>query len=391
MDSPKKREIRIDLSKSQELSGVNNSFKIGFRNEEAGNAEGEEEEEQKISFFGSISKNKETTWVISLFVFVHMVVFFCTLMVNNCWGKSNGECVLMVFQPLSENPLLGPSPSVLDHMGAVQRTVLANSHGMWRVVSSPLLHAGAFHLIIGLSSVIFIGINIEQKYGPLRTAIIYLLSAFVGSLMAAIFVQSSPEVCSSGALFGLIGASFSGLLRDWKMYTKKVLAVTELLFVFIINFALGLLPFVNNFSNAAGFISGFLLGSVLFFSPQLRKPALHKGLFDYGVNKSVSLKQMLDRPVLRAVSLALFVLMGSGLFVAVLYDINANKYCSWCRYVDCVPSRKWICDIKVPLCKTVQSGGQTALTCLANDSYKILPSTNISSARLQELCSLLCS
>ncbi|KAK9713796.1 hypothetical protein RND81_06G052100 [Saponaria officinalis] len=387
MDSPKKSDILIDLSKSQEFSGAKNSAKNGFNNEEAE----KEEEEQRISFFGSISKNKETTWVISLFVFVHLVVFFCTLMVNNCWGKSHGECIFMLFQPLSENPLLGPSSSVLDRMGAVQRMVLANSHGMWRLVSSPLLHAGAFHLIIGQSSVIFIGINIEQKYGPLRTAIIYLLSAFVGSMMAALFVENSPEVCSSGALFGLIGASFSGLLRDWNMYEKKYLAVTELLIVFTINFALGLLPFVDNFSNIAGFISGFLLGYVLFFSPQLRKPALHKGLFDYGVKNSVTLKQKLDRPVLRAVSLVLFTLMVCGLVLAVLYDINANKYCRWCRYVDCIPSRKWICDIKKPSCKTVESGGETALTCVARDSYKILPSANISAARLQELCTLLCS
>lgn len=70
-------------------------------------------EKQRIPFFGSMSKNKETTWVISLFVFVHLVAFFCTMIVNNCWSKSHGDCTLMFFQPLSENPLLGPSSSAL--------------------------------------------------------------------------------------------------------------------------------------------------------------------------------------------------------------------------------------------------------------------------------------
>ncbi|XP_074282522.1 inactive RHOMBOID-like protein 8 [Silene latifolia] len=379
MDSPKKHQILIDLSKSQEFLGTNNAAKTVIGND------GGEQEEQKISFFGSISKNKETTWVVSLFVFIHIVVFFSTLVMNSCWAKSHGDCVLMVFQPLAENPFLGPSPSVLDRMGAVQ------GHGIWRLFSSPLLHAGAFHLVISLASVIFIGINLERKYGPWRTAIIYLLSAFVGSLMASLFVQNSPNVCSSGALFGLIGASFSGLLRDWELYTNKIQAVTELLLVLAINFAIGLLPFVDNFSNIAGFVSGFLIGCVLFFSPQLRKPALHKGLFDYGVNKSVSLKQMLDKPVLRTVSLVLLLLMVSGLLLAVFYGINATKYCPWCQYVDCVPSRKWVCDIKVPTCKTIQSGGQTTLTCLKNDKFRILSSNYVSAARLEELCSLLCS
>jgi hypothetical protein len=77
----------------------------------------------------------------------------------------------------------------------------------------------------------------------------------------------------------------------------------------MINFVLGLLPYVDNFSNIGGFISGFLLGFVLLFSPQLRKVAQNKGdLYEYGVNVStkLKLKQKLDRPVQRSVSLLLF-------------------------------------------------------------------------------------
>lgn len=81
----------------------------------------------------------------------------------------------------------------------------------------------------------------------------------------------------------------------------------------MINFVLGLLPYVDNFSNIGGFISGFLLGFVLLFSPQLRKVAQNKeDLYEYGVNKvstKLKLKQKLDRPVLRSVCLLLFGLM----------------------------------------------------------------------------------
>jgi len=80
----------------------------------------------------------------------------------------------------------------------------------------------------------------------------------------------------------------------------------------MINFVLGLLPYVDNFSNIGGFISGFLLGFVLLFSPQLRLVAQNKvDLFEYGVKDSIKLKlkQMLDRPVLRSISLLLFGLM----------------------------------------------------------------------------------
>jgi uncharacterized membrane protein (UPF0136 family) len=89
-------------------------------------------------------------------------------------------------------------------------------------------------------------------------------------------------------------------------------ALASLLFFSMINFVLGLLPYVDNFSNIGGFISGFLLGFVLLFSPQLRKVAQNKGdLYEYGVKVSTKLrlKQKLDRPVMRSVCLLLFGLM----------------------------------------------------------------------------------
>ena len=74
--------------------------------------------EQKVPFpfFRRISDRKESTWIISLFVILHLIAFAATMIVNNCWGNSHGECALkqlgrFSFQPLAENPLLGPSAS----------------------------------------------------------------------------------------------------------------------------------------------------------------------------------------------------------------------------------------------------------------------------------------
>ena len=51
-------------------------------------------------------------------------------------------------------------------MGALQQTFLANHHQTWRLFTCLWLHAGAIHLIINLSSVIFVGIHLEQEFGP---------------------------------------------------------------------------------------------------------------------------------------------------------------------------------------------------------------------------------
>lgn len=73
-------------------------------------------EEQRIAFFGGRFKRKEATWVVSLFVFLHLVVFAATMFVNDCPRASHGDCSVVflrrfAFQPLSENPLLGPASS----------------------------------------------------------------------------------------------------------------------------------------------------------------------------------------------------------------------------------------------------------------------------------------
>lgn len=57
----------------------------------------------------------------------------------------------------------------------------------------------------------------------MRIGLIFILSAISGSLVAALFLNDRPSVASSAALFGLLGAMLSGLIRNWKFYTKKVI------------------------------------------------------------------------------------------------------------------------------------------------------------------------
>ncbi|KAK9930632.1 hypothetical protein M0R45_027666 [Rubus argutus] len=361
--------------------------------------------EQRLSFFASRytrprrRHRRSDTWIISLFVILHVVAFAFTMVVNDCWRKSHGDCALkafgrLSFQPLGENPLLGPSASTLDEVGALRRTFLTENHKTWRLFTFPCLHAGAIHLVINLCSVVFIGVHLEQEFGTFIAGVIYVLSAFNGTLVAALFVEKHPAVGSSGALYGLLGATLSALIQNWELYTNKFTALASVLFVMIGNFLLGLLPYVDNFSNVGGFVSGFLLGSVLLSSPQVREVVQGKGgLLDYNLESSIKsrLRQKLDRRVYRSVCLFLFVLMLAGCLVAVFHGINMNQYCKWCRYVDCVPSKRWSCSEMEAFCETMVSNEQMTLTCMGNGNFKVLPFTNISQARMNDLCSMICS
>lgn len=63
-----------------------------------------------------LSQRRDNAWIISLFIFLHSIAFTATMFVNYCWHNSHRDCALQSlrrfsFQPLRENPLLGPSAS----------------------------------------------------------------------------------------------------------------------------------------------------------------------------------------------------------------------------------------------------------------------------------------
>ncbi|KAL5559219.1 hypothetical protein UlMin_035430 [Ulmus minor] len=361
---------------------------------------GENLQEPKLSFFRSRSRRGHgDTWIVSVFLILHVVAFVATMFVNDCSRNSNGDCALKAlgrfsFQPLSENPLLGPSASTLDQMGALRRMHLTESHQIWRLFTFPCLHAGLIHLLINLSSVLFIGIYLEHEFGPLMVGIIYVLSAFSGTLVAALFVQNRPEVGSSGPLFGLVGAMFSELIRNRKMYTDKLAALASLLIVSAINLVLGLLPFVGNFSSIGGFISGILLGFVLLFRPEIRQvPENKAGLFEYKVKSSLKSKlkkKKLELSAMRSVSLLLFCVVFAGCLIGFLRGTDMNRYCKWCEYADCVPWKGWSCENKVTSCESMVSYAELTLTCLSNGNFRVFPYTNITQSRMNDLCNVIC-
>ncbi|XP_012078131.2 RHOMBOID-like protein 8 isoform X1 [Jatropha curcas] len=380
MEEKPKQDAKIDMAEP--------TFPLDFN---------ESLQNQKTPFFNSSSRRRRNdTWVISIFVIFHLIAFVATMIVNDCWSNSHGDCTVktlrrMSFQPLSENPLLGPSASTLDKVGALRKTLLVE-HQTWHLLSCPWLHSGLIHLIINLIGVIFLGIYLEQEFGPLRTGIIYIFSGFFGTLVTALFVRDSPAVSSSGAQFGLLGATLSALIRNWKLYSNKVAALLILFAVFACNIMLGLLPYVSNYSNIGGLISGFLLGLALLSTPQLRQLAPNKsGFYDKGVKNFFNSKQKLDRPVLRSVSLLIFAFLLLVFLVVALLGFNISQYCQWCRYFDCIPSKRWNCNDMTTSCETMLSDTQSTLTCMGNGNFRIFPFTNISQERTRDLCTLICS
>ncbi|PWZ29346.1 RHOMBOID-like protein 3 [Zea mays] len=176
-------------------------------------------------------------------------------------------------------------------MGALNWAKVVHEHQGWRLISCIWLHAGLVHLVVNMLSLLFIGIRLEQQFGfglqrktisfinlsmnllfsdlQVRTGVIYLISGFGGSVLSALFLHSNYiSVGASGALFGLLGSMLSELIMNWTIYSNKAAAIITLLFIIVINLAIGILPHADNFAHLGGFASGFLIGSVLLARPQ---------------------------------------------------------------------------------------------------------------------------
>ncbi|PRQ60046.1 putative peptidase S54, rhomboid [Rosa chinensis] len=291
-----------------------------------------------------------TSWLVPMLVVINLFVFLVAMFMNDCPNHSSGiigKCVAGVlgrfsFQPLKENPLLGPSSSTLEKLGALEWSKVVHKHQGWRLVTCIWLHAGVVHLVVNMLSLVFIGIRIEQQFGLVRVGIIYLLSGFGGSIMSSLFIRKNISVGASGALFGLLGSMLSELITNWTIYTNKVAALATLLVIILINLGIGILPRVDNFAHIGGFITGFLIGFVLMPRPQygwleqLNLPA--------GANANVKSKFKAYQYVLWLLSVTLLIVGFTIALVMLFRGENGNEHCHWCHYLSCVPTSRWQCE-----------------------------------------------
>ena len=155
------------------------------------------------------------------------------------------------------------------------------------------------------------------------------------------------QVGGSGSLFGLFGVLLVELLQGWRWVNKPVAELIQL-FIFILIMlgesqrhsvtshdvimilcdvtpVLGLLPYIDNYSQIGGFLVG-ILASFIFV------PYITIGKWDKA--KKLCL-------ILTAVPLLLsFFLVG---FV-VFYNLPYPDFCPSCSYINCVPITSNFCD-----------------------------------------------
>ncbi|KAM3739764.1 hypothetical protein ACB098_08G046800 [Castanea mollissima] len=333
-------------------------------------------------------------WLVPTFVVINFVVFVITMYLNNC-PENSPPCIAtffgrFAFQTFKDNPLLGPSSTTLMKMGALEVDKVVHEHQAWRLFACIWLHAGVFHILANMLSLIFIGIRLEQEFGFVRIGLLYVISGFGGSLMSALFIQSRISVGASGALFGLLGGMLSELITNWTIYANKLAALLTLIVIIIINLAVGILPHVDNFAHIGGFLSGFLLGFVFLIRPQFGWVS-QKNSPPGSIATTVKSKHKTYQYILWVLSLIILVVGYTAGLITLLRGTNLNDYCSWCQYMSCVPTSKWKCKADKMYCESIQIGNQLNLTCIANGRSGVYLLSDNNASQVERLCTRLCN
>ncbi|HEX6139824.1 MAG TPA: rhomboid family intramembrane serine protease [Candidatus Limnocylindria bacterium] len=168
--------------------------------------------------------------------------------------------VLSNFQSISAMGSGGP----LVDAGAVYGPLVASGE-WWRLITSAFLHLGLLHIAFNMYALWLFGPVIEQLYGHVEFAVLYVLCALGGSVLTILLQPDQPAAGASGAIFGLFGLGFVVSRRRHLLLGPQARGIlsqvgTLLVLNLFITFAV---PRISWTGHVGGLVVGVLIGLLL--------------------------------------------------------------------------------------------------------------------------------
>ena len=133
----------------------------------------------------------------------------------------------------------------------------------WRLLSAAFLHGGAVHLFVNMFTLFDVGRLCERIFGTGRFLLLYLLSGLLGSAASVWWNPGVNSVGASGALFGVLGATFVFMLdrrNGVPVAVMKTHAASLAVFI-IYGIANGLSSAnIDNAAHLGGLVAGMVAG-----------------------------------------------------------------------------------------------------------------------------------
>lgn len=188
-----------------------------------------------------------------------------------------GACIVMyaltvIFTgPAALGGFLSPSVASLLMFGASGAYPVFGQGRWWTVLSASWLHGGVLHILFNILWIRQLAPTVGELYGPGRMVIIYTAAGVVGftatslaghwlEFMPIRFLQGAPvTVGASAAIFGLLGAVvYYGRRTGSSLASSQAWSYAIGMFIFGL-----IMPGVDNYAHAGGFLGGYLAGMFL--------------------------------------------------------------------------------------------------------------------------------
>ncbi|KAJ3356357.1 hypothetical protein GGF32_001516 [Allomyces javanicus] len=208
-------------------------------------------------------------WMSYLLAFVPVVVLIFSLLMHGG------------IEPMTVNPMVGPSESRLLQMGAASTacmrvvqnvTMSALQCGMggfrdpkipdqwWRVITAVGVPRGLVHWVFTAGLTLWLGSPLERTMGRVRFALLYV-TAGIMSILAAILVTKDFVILGpNGGAYALLAMTIIDHITGWPLLDRPYLSTARLFIETLLTLIIGWFPGVANVIHVAGFAVGLVLG-----------------------------------------------------------------------------------------------------------------------------------
>ncbi|CAB9525445.1 Inactive rhomboid protein 1 [Seminavis robusta] len=245
------------------------------------------------------------------------------------------------FAPPKVNPMIGPPPEALLEAGALNSYLVVVEGQWWRLFAPLVLHAGIIHFVFNMLAIWFIGGPLEKIHGSTNVGCLFVISAVGGNVLSAALQPNVISVGASGGIFGLVGVCLADIFVNWDLLflnlgnedertpCNNIQVLFWLLFDVLVNFMLGLTPFIDNFAHMGGLFYG-----IFYALPLVDRLGMHF----FG---QLGFCFKLQNCSLRAFG---FMAGCTLLLVSSLLLLKSDGYsspCERCRFISCAPFPFW--------------------------------------------------
>ena len=175
--------------------------------------------------------------------------------------------------------ILSPSTRALVRFGASGSFPVFFMGAWWTILSATWLHGSFLHILFNMMWVRNLGPSTAEIIGPARTVIVYTVGGAAGFLLSSVAGQYVPAlpllhgasltIGASASIFALLGALYHyGRMSGSSLIHGTAKQYAIMMFVFGL-----IMPGVDNFAHAGGFIGGYVTSA--FFNPMTRERGDH--------------------------------------------------------------------------------------------------------------------